>query len=82
MKQNAIEVTATCPNCGLPLVSAEEAAQIIGVSYARVRAILANDPGRLWAFRVGRAWLIPERAAREFRPLPPHRPRKTRTKAR
>lgn len=76
MSQRVTEVTATCPNCGFPLVSAEEAARIIGVSYARVRAILARRPERLRAFKVGRAWVVPEQAAREFRPLPPHRPPK------
>jgi excisionase family DNA binding protein len=74
------ENAATCPNCGFPFVSAEEAAQIIGVSYSRVRAILACHPERLRAFRVGRAWLIPESAVRAFHPLPPHRPRKTESK--
>lgn len=56
------------------MVSAKEAADIIGVSYSRVRAILSDDPGRLEAFKIGNVWLIPERAARSFQPLPPHRP--------
>lgn len=68
-----VEVS-NCPSCGLALVSAKEAADIIGVSYSRVRAILASAPERLQAFKVGSSWLIPERAARSFQPLPPHRP--------
>jgi hypothetical protein len=81
MIRNLGKGLSTCPNCGLCLVSAEEAAEIIGVSYSRVRAILSRRPERLQAFKVGKIWLIPERAAKEFRPLPPHRPRKTRSKA-
>jgi hypothetical protein len=81
MERYVPETVATCPGCGLPLVSAEEAARIMGVSYSRVRAILSRRPERLQAFKVGKIWLIPERAAKEFRPLPPHRPRKTRSEA-
>jgi hypothetical protein len=65
-----------CPRCGAGLISAEQAAEIIGVSYARVRAILANNPTRLSAFKVGNTWIIPESAARCFQPYPPHRPPK------
>lgn len=64
-----------CPTCGQSFVSAEEAARIVGVSYARVRAILADHPERLCALKLGRTWLIPEQAAQKFQPLPPHRPR-------
>jgi len=69
------ESTMACPCCSTLFVSAKEAASIIGVSYSRVRAILVRRPERLQAFKVGSMWLIPEHAAREFQPLPPHRPR-------
>ncbi len=65
-----------CPECGLVLLSAEDAARIMGISYPRVRAILNRNPERLDAFKIGKTWIIPERAARQFRPLPPHRPLK------
>ncbi len=66
---------ASCPECKLSLISAQKAACIMGISYARVRAILASHPERLQAFRIGKTWVIPEFAAKEYRPLPPHRPR-------
>lgn len=66
---------ASCPECKLSLISAQEAARIMGLSYARVRAILASRPERLQAFRIGKTWVIPEFAAKEYRPLPAHRPR-------
>jgi hypothetical protein len=65
-----------CPECGYKLISAEEAAKIIGVSYPRIRAILSKQPERLHAFRIGKVWIIPERAALEFKPKPAHRPSK------
>lgn len=73
-----LETLPMCPNCEreLSFISAEKAADIIGVSYSRVRAILNDNPGRLKAFKVGERWLIPEHAAKEFKPLPPHRPPK------
>lgn len=74
MQDNSTSIN--CPNCKFCLISAEEAASIIGVSYARVRAILNCQPERLSAFKLGKTWVIPEKAAREFKPLPPHRPPK------
>ena len=66
----------SCPECGLVLLSAEDAAKVMGISYPRVRAILNHHPERLSAFKIGSVWIIPEQAAREFRPFPPHRPPK------
>lgn len=73
------ESWVACPACGQSFVSAEEAARIMGVSYARVRAILADHPERLSALRLGRTWIIPKQAAQEFQSLPPHRPRRRST---
>ena len=70
-----VEDAIACPKCGTLFVPAKEAAGNIGDSYSRVRAIRAHSPERLQAFRVGSTWLTPEYAAREFHPLPPHRPR-------
>lgn len=81
MNYKAVDTTAICPNCELSFITAEEAAEIIGVSYARVRAILNDKPERLGAFKIGRDWIIPKHAAKEFRPLPPHRPPKHLTDA-
>lgn len=71
------EYLSVCPICGMSLITAGEAARIIGVSYSRIRAILSHNPKRLQAFRVGKTWVIPEIAAREFQPFPPHRPQKS-----
>lgn len=74
IKNNA--ESSICPSCGIDLISAEEAAEIMGVSYARVRAILANNSERLNAIKIGKTWIIPENSARNFKPMPSHRPAK------
>jgi hypothetical protein len=60
-----IDTVSNCPDCGLPLVSAEEAAEIVGVSCSRVRVILASRPERLQVYKVGRTWVIPAQAAKK-----------------
>lgn len=64
----------SCPGCGVNILTAEDAARLLGVSYSRVRAILRKDPKRLRAFKIGKAWAIPENAITEFVRFPPHRP--------
>ena len=76
MEKGHTFIPSLCPECGLVLLSAEDAARVMGISYPRVRAILNHNPERLSAFKVGGTWIIPEQAAREFRPFPPHRPPK------
>ncbi len=75
MIKNHSSTSKTCPKCGIILLSAEDAARIIGISYPRVRAILNTHPERLSAFKIGNIWIIPEQAARKFQPFPPHRPK-------
>lgn len=76
MSENRSSTATVCPECGLAFISAEDAARIMGISYPRVRAILNDHPERLNAFKIGGNWIIPEQAARQFKPLPPHRPPK------
>ncbi len=78
MRDNYQKITRSCPECGLVLLTAEEAATVMGISYPRVRAILNNHPERLGAFKIGNSWIIPEHAAREYQRLPAHRPSKNR----
>ncbi len=48
-----------CSLCGAVLLPPVEVAGRLGVSVGRVRAILARDPGRLAAFRIGSGWAVP-----------------------
>ena len=65
MISKVFKTTIICPSCDLSFASAKEAADIIGVSYSRLRAVPAYQPEQLSAFKVEDRWLIP------------HRPRKT-----
>lgn len=76
MNASTIGTQTKCPECGADLISAEQAADIIGISYARIRAILASDPDRLRAFKIGKTWVIPEHSAKKFERMAPHRPRR------
>jgi hypothetical protein len=58
---------SVCPGCRQRLLSATQAAAELRVGASRVRAILARNPDRLRAFRVGRRWVIPECGVEVYR---------------
>jgi len=60
-------ISPTCPGCGERLLSTRQAAGELHVSVSRVHAILARDPERLQAFRVGHRWVVPESGVRAYR---------------
>ncbi len=55
-----------CPSCGTTLNSPREVSRVLGVSASRVRGVLSRHPHRLQGGRVGRHWLVPAQAVKNF----------------
>jgi hypothetical protein len=58
-----------CPKCGARVLTTSEAAQELGISASRVRAIL-RKPWRLDAGKVGQPWVVPGDSLKTFRAQP------------
>ena len=66
-KDGRVPRAPVCPGCGERLLSPKQAAGELQVSVSRVHAILARHPERLWGFRVGHRWVVPESGVAAYR---------------